>query len=115
MHFRLCWVVDFAWWCLGDLAWRCGDWDCVGFGFYWLEPAFGDGMGTCLWREWKNLQCRRLWLGRDGKRRARVPQVRSGYVPKHRCATGLAPRNLLFPTWLPGTAHNFTTAGTARQ
>ena len=27
------------------------------------------------------------------------------------CAAGLAPRNLLFPTWLPGTAQRFTTAG----
>ena len=43
------WVADFAWWCLGVLARGCGDWDCVGIGFYRLEPAFGNGMGTCLW------------------------------------------------------------------
>ena len=24
-------------------------------------------------------------------------------MPKHRCAAGIAPRNLLFPAWLPGT------------
>lgn len=23
-------------------------------------------------------------------------------MPKHRCAAGIAPRNLLFPKWLPG-------------
>ena len=46
-----------------------------------------------------------------GNNKARVPQVRSGYVPKHGGAAGLAPRNLLFPAWLPGTAQNFTPGG----
>ena len=32
-------------------------------------------------------------------------------MPKHRCAADLAPRNLLFPRWLPGTAQHFITAG----
>jgi hypothetical protein len=32
-------------------------------------------------------------------------------VPKHGCAAGFAPRNLLFPAWLPGTAENCTPAG----
>jgi len=36
-------------------------------------------------------------------------------VPKYGCAAGLAPRNLLFPTWLPGTAQNFTPMGNTRQ
>ena len=36
-------------------------------------------------------------------------------MPEHGCAAGIAPRNLLFPAWLPGTAENFTSAGTARQ
>jgi hypothetical protein len=36
-------------------------------------------------------------------------------VPKHWRAAGLAPQNLLFPTWLPGTAQNFTPAVIARQ
>jgi hypothetical protein len=32
-------------------------------------------------------------------------------VPKHWRAAGLAPQNLLFPTWLPGTAEDFTPHG----
>jgi len=36
-------------------------------------------------------------------------------VPKHWRAAGLPPQNLLFPTWLPGTAQNFTPVGNARQ
>ena len=36
-------------------------------------------------------------------------------MPKHRCAADLAPRNLLFPRWLPGTAQNCTPAANARQ
>jgi hypothetical protein len=32
-------------------------------------------------------------------------------VPKHRCAADLAPRNLLFPRWLPGTGQHLITAG----
>jgi hypothetical protein len=32
-------------------------------------------------------------------------------VPKHWRAAGLAPQNLLFPTWLPGTDENSTPHG----
>ena len=36
-------------------------------------------------------------------------------MPKHRCAAGVAPQNLLFPAWLPGTVEDFTPETIARQ
>lgn len=36
-----------------------------------------------------------VWWFERREKRARVPQVRSGLLPKHRCTAGIAPRNLL--------------------
>jgi hypothetical protein len=51
------------------------------------------------------------FAGVRGETKARVPQMRSGYVPEHGCAAGFPPRNLLFPAWLPGTVQSLGLRG----
>jgi hypothetical protein len=54
-----------------------------------------EGKGTKLRRE--------SWVGGGRKGKPGYHNGGAAKVPKHGCAAGIAPRNLLFPAWLPGT------------
>ena len=71
-----------------------------------LERLYGalDGLRIRFLKEWGPPVLWRGWekLGR-GKGKPGYHNGGATNVPKHRCAAGIAPRNLLFPEWLPGT------------
>jgi hypothetical protein len=63
-----------------------------------------------------------FWTASRGRLGCKRGRSKPGYhnggaanVPKHRCAAGVAPQNLLFPAWLPGTVEDFTPETIARQ